>query len=154
MKLKKAIEILEEQKQKILNPKYPNNQEWVVETTSYIKDFFGFDSVEYSRIAQFKFSVVTLNIETDENVDRLLNQKVKDIVLFLDNCKRTLEVKGLYKNQKANIVSDKTNFELISIIIAISITVFGIGYYFGTEKTNTELFRVQNELNEIKTNVP
>ena len=154
MKLKKALEILEEQKQKVLSPIFPNNQEWVVETASYIKDFFGFDSVEYSRIAQFKFTVVALNIEPDENVNRLLNQKVKDIVLFLDNCKRTLEIKGLYRNPKANILSDKTNFELISIIIAISITVFGIGYYFGTEKTNTELVRVQNELNNIKSNIP
>lgn len=107
MKLKKAIEILEEQKQKILNPKYPNNQEWVVETTSYIKDFFGFDSVEYSRIAQFKFSVVTLNIETDENVDRLLNQKVKTLYSFQIIANELLRLKDCIKIKRLTLYQTK-----------------------------------------------
>jgi len=150
MKLKKAIEILEKQKQKVLDPEYPNNDEWIVQTASYIKDFFGFDSTEYFRIANFKWSIKVINTTSKDDRKYFLKEKKENIVLFLDNCKQTLENKGLFKEPKSNLLSDKNNAELIGIIFTISSIIFGIGYYFGTEKTNNELIRTENKLIKLK----
>jgi len=150
MKLKKAIQILEEQKQKVLSPDHPNNDEWIIETASYIKDFFGFNSTEYSRIAQFKWGVFTTTNTSAEDLNQEIAYKKKNIILFLDNCKRTLRNKGLFKEQKNNLLSDKSNAALIGTIFTISTIVFGIGFYFGTEKTNNELIRTEDELVKLK----
>ncbi|HBF87321.1 MAG TPA: hypothetical protein DDX39_01675 [Bacteroidales bacterium] len=129
MKLKQAIKIIEEQKQKVLSPDYPKNDEWIVETASYIKDFFGFESIEYSRIAQFKWHVKVLDTTPKEKIKQFLEQNTSNIVIFLDNCKRTLKNKGLYKVPKNNFLSDKSNLELLSIILGICVFIFGIGYW-------------------------
>ena len=152
MKLKKAIQILEEQKQKILKPENINSQEWIVETASYVKDFFGFESTEYSWIAQFKWHVdpKTSVFGTDDEIIEIIDNKPKKAVKFLDNCKQTLKNKGLFKEPKNNLLSDKSNAALIGTIFTISSIVFGIGFYFGTEKTNKELIRTENELVKLK----
>ncbi|MDO6489869.1 MULTISPECIES: hypothetical protein [unclassified Cellulophaga] len=152
MRKKKAIRILEEQKQKVLSPDHPNNQEWIFETASYIKDFFGFESTEYAWIAQFKWHVKTLNTDfaSNEEIREMLAEKPKKVVSFLDNCKRILENKGLFKELKNNLLSDKSNAALIGTIFTISSIVFGIGFYFGTEKTNNELIRTENKLVKLK----
>ena len=152
MRKKKAIKILEIQKQKILSPDHPNNQEWIFETASYIKDFFGINSTEYAWIAQFKWHVKTLNTDfaSNEEIKEMLGQKPKKVVSFLDNCKQILEDKGLFKEPKNNLLSDKNNAALIGTIFAISSVVFGIGFYFGTEKTNNELIRTENELIKLQ----
>ncbi len=80
----------------------------------------------------------------------MLENKANDFVLFLDNCKRTLENKGLFKEPKNNLLSDKSNAALIGTIFTISTIVFGIGFYFGTEKINNELIRTENEFNKLK----
>tara|TARA_B110001469_G_scaffold126148_1_gene143068 strand:+ start:16901 stop:17242 length:342 start_codon:yes stop_codon:yes gene_type:complete len=99
---KKAIKILEEQRQKVLNPNYKNNQEWIFETALYIKYFFGFNSTEYAWIAQFKWYVKTLNTDfvSNEEIQEMLAEKPKKVVLFLDNCKQTIENNGLFKEPK------------------------------------------------------
>ncbi len=132
MNKRKAIKILEEQKQKILSSEHPNDDEWIFETASYIKDFFGFDSTEYSWISQFKWHVAYIDhpfFDNEDEADRELRQKPKKAIRFLNDCKRTLENKGLYKAPKNNLVSDKSNFELIGIVVAISIFIFWIGYW-------------------------
>jgi hypothetical protein len=123
---KKAIKILEEQRQKILNPNYKNNQEWIFETTSYIIDFFGIDSTEYAWIAQFKWYVKTLNTDfvSNEEIKEMIDEKPKKVVLFLDNCKRVIENKGLYKAPKNNVLSDKSNAALIGTIVTIASIFF------------------------------
>ena len=52
LRKKKAIKIIEEQRQKVLNPHYQNNPEWIFETAYYIKRFFGINSAEYGWILQ------------------------------------------------------------------------------------------------------
>jgi hypothetical protein len=129
MKVKKAIKIIEEQRQKVLNPKHPNNNEWIVETASYIRDFFGFDSTEYFRFAKFKWQVKTLNTESEGSVLQRLEENKAEILQFLENCKRTLRNKGLYRETKKNLLSDKSNSQLIGIIFGICVSVFGLGYW-------------------------
>jgi hypothetical protein len=131
MNKKKAVRIIEEQKQKVLSSEHPNTDEWIFETASYVKDFFGFKSTEYSWIVQFKWHVKTLSTDfvSDKEIKEMLDEKQKKVVRFLDNCKRTLENKGLYKEPKKNFLSDKTNFELLGIIFSICVFVFWIGYW-------------------------
>ncbi|GEL11166.1 hypothetical protein SAMN05192550_1992 [Flavobacterium glycines] len=144
MNKKKAIRILEEQKQKILSSEHPNNDEWTFETASYIKDFFGFDSTEYAWISQFKWHVKYIDhpiFGNEDEADRALREKPKKAIIFLDNCIRTLNNKGLFKKSKRNFLSDKTNFELISIVFGFCVFVFWIGYWTKT----VELFSLKNK---------
>ena len=152
MRKKKAIKILEEQRQKVLNPHYQNNQEWIFETASYIKSFFGVNSAEYAWISQFKWYVKTSNtdVEIKEEIHEILGKKPKKVVLFLDNCKLILENKGRYKAPKNNVLSDKSNAVLLGTLFTMASIVFGIGFYFGTEKSNKDLIPIENELNKLK----
>lgn len=169
MNKKKAIKILEEQKQKILSSEYPNNEEWTFETASYIKDFFGFDSTEYSWIAQFKWHVTYIEhpfIDNEDEVNRELRQKPKKAIQFLDNCKKIIENKGLYKPKKKNWISDKGNDFLITTSIGLIVFGFGIGHWakefevFSTffnkkqEKSiSTVVFDSTDNISNKKTNV-
>lgn len=149
MRKKKAIKILEEQKQKVLNPEYPNDQEWIFETASYIKDFFGFNSTEYTWIAQFKWHVEYSNHDfiSDEEIKQTLKEKPEKVIRFLDNCKRILENKGLFKEPKKNWVSEKSNFELLGIIFGICVFVFWIGYW-------TKKFEVFSVVSQTEKSIP
>lgn len=154
MRKKKAIKILEEQRQKVLNPHYQNNQEWIFETASYIKNFFGVKSAEYAWISQFKWYVKTGNTAgvSTEEIHEILGKKSKKVVLFLDNCKLILENKGLYKIPKNNVLSNKSNTALLGTLLTMASIIFGIGFYFGTKKTQKDLIRIENELHKLKKN--
>ena len=129
MRKKKAIKILEEQKQKVLSSDHLNDDEWIIETASYIRDFFGFESTEYFRFAKFKWHVKSISGESNESTIERLNKNKSDIIQFLENCKRTLNNKGLLKEPKKNFLSDKSTFELLGILFAIGLFGFGIGYW-------------------------
>jgi hypothetical protein len=148
----KAIKILEEQRQKVLNPHYKNNQEWIFETALYVKDFFGFNSAEYAWIAQFKWYMKESNTDfvSNEEIKEVIDEKPKKVVLFLDNCKRVIENKGLYKAPKNNVLSDKSNTALIGTIVTVASIVFTIGFYLGTEKISKNLIRIENDLKKLK----
>jgi hypothetical protein len=150
MKLKQAIKILEEQKQKILSSDHTNNRQLIIETGSYVKDFFGLSSAEFNFVNRFDFNIDFNPKVSEKNRKIVLENKANDFVLFLDNCKRTLENKGLFKEPKNNLLSDKSNAALIGTIFTISTIVFGIGFYFGTEKINNELIRTENEFTKLK----
>ena len=146
----KAIEILEQQRQKVLDPDIPINTEWTFETASYIREFFGLDSVEYSRISQFNWELQFLNTTQSEEKLNALNENESNILIFLENCKQTIKNKGLFKPTKNNLLADRNNATLISIIFSISIIVFGIGFYFGTEKTNKDFIKTEKENTILK----
>jgi hypothetical protein len=144
MNKKKAIEILQKQKLKLDYSTVYKDSNWTFQTASYIKDFFGKDSTEYIFISKFNFKVLTGAWEDDESINRQLLDKHKKAKGYLENCIETISNKGLYEHPKTNIVSDKSNFELIGIIVAISIFVFGIGYWTKT----VELFSVIKQKEE------
>ena len=152
MRKKKAIKILEEQRQKVLNPHYQNNQEWIFETASYIKNFFGVKSAEYAWISQFKWYVKSGNkaVVSTEEIHEILGKKSKKMVLFLNNCKLILENKGLYKIPKNNVLSNISNAALLGTLLTMASIIFGIGFYFGTKKTQKDPIRIENEMNKLK----
>jgi len=119
MTVKKAIDILKSQKEKLED--FDNkNQNWVFQTASYIKDFFGENSTEFSFISQFHFHVVSSNWDSPEDVRRWLAEKPIEAKPFLDNCVETLQHKGLFKQPKQNFLnrlSDTALWTIISIAI-------------------------------------
>ena len=145
MKLKKAIQILEEQKQKVLSSDHPKNDEWIIETASYIRDFFGFESTEYFRFAKFKWFVKSIPRESNKSTLERLNKNESEIIQFLDNCKRTLKNKGLFKPEKKNWISDKGNDFLIKTAIGLIIFGFGIGYWTKQFEVFSTLFNKQKQ---------
>tara|TARA_R110001583_G_scaffold131681_3_gene283453 strand:- start:1222 stop:1731 length:510 start_codon:yes stop_codon:yes gene_type:complete len=123
---------LRNRNKKVLSPEYPNNQEWTFETASYIKEFFGHNSTEYSWISQFKWHVEYIDhplIDNANEINSLLKEKPKKVVRFLDNCKSILKNKGLYKPEKKNWFSDRGNDFLIKSVIGLVIFGFGLGYW-------------------------
>jgi hypothetical protein len=131
MNKKKAIRIINEQKEKIRNNPELRNTQWNFQTASYIKDIFGKDSTEYSWISQFKWTVtyVSVNDETPSYVKSEIASKPKKAIQFLDNCLDVIENKGVFKEKKENWFSGKKNWQIISVLIGVGLFGFGIGYW-------------------------
>jgi len=148
MKVKNAIDILQKQKAKIDDPKHVNDDNWVFQTASYIKEFFGIESTEYSFIRQFHFYVKSTNWDSSDDINRWLAEKQIQAKKFLDNCIETLQHKGLVKQPKQNFLNRLSDTAIWSIV---SITIPGLislGAFFGnmfSDKQNIEL-RQENKL--------
>ena len=129
MKLSKAIEIIEQQKQKVINPKHENNKLLIVETSSYLRYFFGSNSAEYNFIDSFDFTIDFGRKVTEQYRDIAFKKNADDFVLFLENCKTSLKNKGLPKEPNNNFLSSKSNSELIPILFAVIVVIFSLGYW-------------------------
>lgn len=131
MNKKKAIRIINEQKEKIRNNPELRNTQWNFQTASYIKDIFGKDSTEYSWISQFKWVVtyVSINDETPSYVKSEIASKPKKAIQFLDNCLDIIENKGVFKEKKENWFSGKKNWQILSVLVGVGLFGFGIGYW-------------------------
>jgi len=148
MTVKKAIEILKKQRDKLDSPKSNNNQNWIFQTASYVKDFFGEDSTEFSFISQFHFHVVSTNYDRPDDIRRWLAEKPIEARRFLDNCIETLEHKGLFKQPKQNFLNRLSDTALWTLIPLIGTGLLSIGFFFGnlySDKQNIEL-RQDNKL--------
>ena len=148
MTVKKAIDILQKQKAKIDDPQHINDDNWVFQTASYIKDFFGDKSTEYSFIAQFHFYVKSTNWDSDEDVRRWLSEKPKEAKKFLDNCIETLQNKGLIN--KPNFLqrfSDNALWTSISIILP---AIWGFGFLIGQYTSDVKNFDLRLENKSLK----
>ncbi|MBN8790414.1 MAG: hypothetical protein J0I84_25320 [Terrimonas sp.] len=147
MTVKKAIDILKSQKEKLED--FDNkNQNWVFQTASYIKDFFGENSTEFSFISQFHFHVVSSNWDSPEDVRRWLAEKPIEAKPFLDNCVETLQHKGLFKQPKQNFLNRLSDTALWTIISIAIPGLVSIGLFFGNlyaDKQNIEI-KQENKL--------
>ncbi|MDZ4204081.1 MAG: hypothetical protein U1C46_04605 [Bacteroidales bacterium] len=150
MNKKKAINILNNQKAKLLDRNIYKDETWVFQTGSYIKDFFGDNSTEYSFISGFTFMVKVLNVTPPEETRRLLKEQEKKAIKFLDDCIETISNKGLCKTDKVNFLKSLDNSTIIALFIFFCTTLFGIGYYFGTEKINKENIELSREVNRLR----
>jgi hypothetical protein len=149
MTVKKAIDILKNQKEKLDRPnEFHRDENWVFQTASYIKDFFGDKSTEFSFISQFSFGVLRSNWDSDKDVSRWIADKPIQVKKFLDNCIETLQHKGLFQHQRQNFLyrlSDTALWTIISIAVPGLISV---GLFFGnmySDRQNIEL-RQENKL--------
>lgn len=154
MTKKKAIEILKNQIVKFDNIKIYRDETWIHQTASYIKDFFGENSTEYKFVTTFEFDVEVDRNDNENTIDFKIKSKMENMKQFIKNCIEKISINGLYKHPKTNIVSDKNNYELLGIIAAISFVVYGIGYYFGVEKTNLECIETKVKYEKLKESFP
>ncbi|MFL5762947.1 MAG: hypothetical protein ACJ77K_03325 [Bacteroidia bacterium] len=122
MNKKKAIEILKKQKEKL-----PKDDTWVFQTASYIKDFFGEDSVEFNFISQFTFTVVAHSGTTDDVMRHEVFSRRDKALRYLDNCIEIIETKGLHKKENKYIAYIKEPANLFKIVGAICTTAASIG---------------------------
>lgn len=151
MTVKKAIDILEKQKAKIEDHRHSNDENWVFQTASYIKDFFGEDSPEFSFISQFRFQVLASHLDSDEDVRRWLSQKRIQAKTFLENCIETLQHKGLFQKPKQNFLYDLSETALWTLIPLIGTGLISVGFFFGnlySDKQNIELRQYNKSLQD------
>ena len=142
MTVKNAIDILRQQKAKIEDPNHTNDETWVFQTASYIKEFFGDNSPEYKFIARFTFQVLVQDDISNEDIRYFLLEKRTKAKTFLDNCIETLQHKGLFKEPKQNFLSNFSTSEMYSFLLAIGSILITIGFFFGnmySDKQNTDL---------------
>lgn len=150
MKAKLAIEILNKQREKLIEKKAPKDETWTSQTASYIKEFFGEESVEYIFIKNFNFSVIGHTGMSDEIWRRELAEKERKVLQFITNCIETIECKGIYKPPRVNFlqgVSSNALWTIFSISVPGLLTV---GYLFGQFTTDTKNIELRQEVQKLK----
>lgn len=162
MTVKKAIEILKNQKDKLDRPnEFHRDENWVFQTASYIKDFFGDKSTEYSFISQFSFGVLRSNSDSDEDVRRWIADKPIQVKKYLDNCIETLQHKGLFKQPKHNFLYRLSDTAFWTLLPLVGTGLLSIGFFFGnlySDKQNIELRQdnktLKDSLNILRVSAP
>lgn len=147
---KQAIDILTRQRDKLTDQTIYKDENWTFQTASYIKDFFGEQSPEYSFIGQFTFTVLGHTGMTNEMWRDELNSKKRKAINFIDNCIETIQHKGLYKPPKTNFLQNISSNALWTII---SISVPGlltIGYLFGQFITDTKNYDLRLQVKQLQ----
>lgn len=94
MNKRKAIKILKRQKQIFIEKSYTEIYVWRDLTQSFIADFVGKDSPEYSKIKDFRFGTTDPNYVGLSLADAWEIQ-TKIIVGLIDNCIEKVELKGV-----------------------------------------------------------
>jgi len=135
MKTKKAINILKNQIDKLMDLSLDdNNNSWVVQTSTYIELFFDKDSYQ---ISYFK-----------EKSGYLFKESArKELNAFLNDCIEVISNKGLYKPPTENWFSKLPNWAINLGLPALCFISFSIGVLF-TNNNNSELRKENSELKE------
>jgi hypothetical protein len=150
MKPQKAIEILKRQRDKINDPKHPNNDTWKVQTASHIKDFFGESSDEYAHISQFSFSVLGHAGMSSDQWKMELNMNKRRISQFLDSCIETINDKGLYKPHKGNFLASLSDTWLSVIFVTVIPSLFLAGIWVGEYRSDVKNIELRQELKSVR----
>jgi hypothetical protein len=150
MNNKKAIQNLKSQIEKLDNPKIYKDENWIFQTASYIKDFFGQDSAQYTFISNFNFKIPFNQYDSKTFASKQLNLKILKSRQYLENCIETINVKGLYKHPKTNFLNRISETALWSIITVLLPIIFFSGYYFGNLYSNTQNIELKIENKTLK----
>ncbi len=138
MNMNKAIEILQKQKLKLDDQNILKDETWVFQTASYIKDFFGENSTEYSFISKFEFKVYFTNYQSEQAAVIELNSKTPKAKKYLENCIETISNKGLYKHPKTNFLTRISETALWTMISVSFVGLLTVGSLFGNWYSNTQ----------------
>jgi hypothetical protein len=150
MNNKKAIEILQKQIHKLDDARVHKDENWVYQTASYIKDFFGESSTEYTFICNFSFKVLASNYDDPKVINYELASKPKKAKKYLENCIETISNKGLYKQPKTNFLNRISDTALWTII-SISFTgLIYVGFFFGNLYSDKQNIEIKTENEKLK----
>ena len=153
MNSRKAIEILQKQKLKLDNPNFLKDENWVFQTASYIKDFFGENSTEYFFISKFQFSAYYSNLDSKQDAIGRLNAQTPKAKKYLENCIETISNKGLYKQPKTNFLNRISDTALWTII-SISFTgLIYVGFFFGNLYSDKQNIEIKKENENLKDSI-
>lgn len=133
MNKKKAISILQNQKKKL---KHLSNHEerWIVQTRSYIKDFFGIDSSQYKFLSKGNLFF--------QGVDGYDSNGARTLSKFMDDCIEVLENIGLKKKERKNLLNTIPDKWLIPICIGF----ISLGTLLGSQFKDIGYLKLENEL--------
>jgi hypothetical protein len=126
MTSKKAIEILNKQIEKLSQNR---NENWTIETHTYIKMFFGENSRQNDFFRYYSWS---------DNPGTNLNGQEKATIDFLKNCINTIKNVGLHKEPKHNFLNQLSDSLIVLILSVIGFVCFGLGKYM-SDVQNIEL---------------
>jgi len=150
MKPKQAIKILERQRDRISDPKFPNDETWVFQTTEHIKDFFGESSSQFAFISQFSFSVIGHPSTSDEKWRYELDSKKRKAERFIDTCIETINDKGLYKPPKQNFLAGLGDTWLVIIFGTVVPALFFGGVWIGEYRSDIKNIELRRHLQSAR----
>ena len=101
---RKALSLLQKQRQKLLEKASNRDDIWVGQTLSYIKDIFGENSTEYSVCAQLKFRVLLSPYLDNNAIMQILTENEERILKYTESWIETVKEKGVYKQPQKTIV--------------------------------------------------
>lgn len=150
MKTEKAIKILLVQRDKLLDKKIYKDENWVFQTASYIKDFFGEHSPEYKFIGTYTFTALAHNQMSKEEKQLLFKDKENKAVIFLNNCIETIQNKGLFKPPKKNFLQRIGNSAVWTIIGILVPALFSVGFLIGQYFTDTKNIDLKTQVKQLQ----
>lgn len=125
MRKRKAIKLLEKQKQEFVENAYSDINIWRQKTASLIIDFMGKDSAEYVAFYNHKLQVLSHPLEDDAETLRRLKRKDEIMIGLLDNCIGVVKRNGIQSSNTpspSNIIyrlAKNPIIQGISIVVVI-----------------------------------
>jgi|AntRauTorckE5430_2_1112549.scaffolds.fasta_scaffold00968_5 hypothetical protein len=146
MKKNKAILIIQNQIDKS-SDEDNRNESWLIETKTYIFEFFGNNSEQSNFLKSFTW------IQRSRYLDKTEYEKLKNIKGFLNDCISVISNIGVYKKPINNWFYQLPNWVITLSLTALCFVSFGIGILF-TTNNNSELRNENSKLKEKLINIP
>lgn len=145
MRKKTAINLLKTQKKIFELESYDNRDVWFQKTASLIELVLGRESNEYHSFSHFEFGILTTN---PENVDfnAVYKQKRKIMIGLLNNCIDKLNITGIYKPPKDNLLSTYNNWQILSIIVIVFIAGLSAGIWLSETKSFSFISSIEKNI--------
>jgi hypothetical protein len=129
MNKRKAIKLLQNQKQIFIDRSYPARDVWQHKTSSLVKDFCGNDSDEYEAMINFEFGIWSNNVK-DEWIKHELDRRRTTIIGLIDNCIDKIKRNGVQSSSKAdakqrNDISNKQIMMAVGILTLLVAIIVG-----------------------------
>jgi hypothetical protein len=123
MKTKEAQVIINSLFDKLDTTDESNLFHWKIEARSITELLFGKESHEYDSIASFYNKETVYNSVVEKVIAK--RKEIQSLKSLRNIFINTLNIKGVYKKPKSNMVSHLKNWQLIGFIIAIFLAGFG-----------------------------
>lgn len=149
MKKQKSINILNNQKNK-LNIPNKNDENWIIQTASYVKEIFGEESTEFEFIKKFTFEVEASTYSPKEEILASQVIKMEKAKGFIDNCIETINQKGLPKIKNGNFLQKLSDTWLSALLLMLLSTIATVSFFLGQYVSDVKNFELMQENRILK----
>jgi len=125
---KRAIKSFILQREKINDPKYYSDWQWIAHTCDLITKYIGNESAFYNTLSQFRFQVLNDGTLSNKQILSALNSKEKDAIRLVNECIEYIKTNGILKQKKSNFLSRISDGWLIFVIGTLIPGIFYLGY--------------------------